>query len=385
MALVAMILSIILLGIIELVLLFTARSYLSDATRAGVRMAALSYKDTTISSRLMQVINAHGMNTAHGGVCDIQEVDIYRANPDGSIYAGPNSKDVYKFTYAGGACTPTLTYQGFPVSVRMAVVAPNQTPMSVGVQITYRYYLRTPVLGAFGRFLTLQDYSVLALGEDNANDLLSLPSSTPVPTFTPSNTPTATATPSSTSTTTATVTATGTATNTGTPTSTATVTPTNTPCTGAPGTPGCPYSPTPTITPSPTVTPSPTATATVSPSPTVSPTPTATPLPSPGQVSYSLICINGAQLAPPGIRVEWDPVPGATGYQLWFYNNSTSTSAMVAALTGGASTSYPVSAPPYYDVAVSAGSYWYVIAVAGSAQGLQGRSQTATACGVPAP
>lgn len=321
-ALVAMILSLLLLGIIELVLLYTTRTDLTDAARTGVRNAALAYQDTTITRRTMQVMNAHGLNTAHNGVCDIQELDIYRANSDGSVYPGPNSVESMKYVDVNNTCVPQLVYPGFPLSERESTTAVNGIPMNVGVQILYRYYLKTPVLSAFGSYVTINARAILALGEDNANNFLNMATSTPVPTFTPSNTPTVTSTP------------------------------TNTPLVA------------------------PTAT------PLGSFTPTATPLPAPAQVTYSMACSGGNQYSPPGIRVEWSEVPGATGYVLEF-NNHTTTS-VVATLSGVDSTIYPDSSPPYYDVTVPLSSTWLVYATYGAAQSPPTSSQPVpSACGLP--
>ncbi|MGH2343868.1 MAG: TadE/TadG family type IV pilus assembly protein, partial [Chloroflexota bacterium] len=86
-ALVATVLMIILLGIIELVAMFSYRGYLSDGSRAGVRMASLNYGDTDILNAVMRPLTAHGLNTVHNGQCDIRSIEIYDANPDGSVMA----------------------------------------------------------------------------------------------------------------------------------------------------------------------------------------------------------------------------------------------------------------------------------------------------------
>lgn len=387
-ALVGLILALILLGIFELVLMFTTKEQLSDAARAGVRLAALAYKDTTIESRVMQVLNSHNLNGVHNGTCDLQEIEIYRANSDGSLYPGPNSEDVYSLTDVGGVCTPTLTYQGFPVSARQVVVGPDQAPLLVGVRITYRYYYHTPIFSALGRYYTFQYYAVLALGEDNANDFLDLPTTTPIATFTATATATNTATGTPTPVPSSTPLPSSTATSTGTATPTWTAVPSSTPCAGGttPGTPQCPFTATPTMTftPAPTATTTPTATVTAT--PTMSPTATPTPIPSPAQVTYTMFCSNGNQLAPPGIRIDWDPVAGATGYEVWFHDASTAQNQRLAVLSGTSSTTYPSTTPPYYDQKVTAGSYWYVIADVGSATSAPGQSQTVSStCDVPAP
>ncbi len=226
------------------------RGDLADATRAGVRLAALDYGDNEVLGRVLQILDDHGLNTVHNGTCDIQDVLIYQANADGS---GPadraNSVDDYAMNVVGGACIPVLVgVQGYPPTVREVVETPGTPPPDIGVQVNYRYFLRTPIISALGASTQLTDQTVLALGENNANNFLDLPSSTPVPTFT------ATASP--------TFTPTGTASASAAPTATITTTPS----------PSATHNPAqPSWTPS--------QTATTTPSPTISTTPSITPTP----------------------------------------------------------------------------------------------------------
>src|SRR6185437_10487947 len=81
-AFVTVVLAIILLGIIELFSIYSSRNNLSDASRAGDRLASLNYGDTAINNTIMRMLGAAGLNTVHGSTCDITRIEIYDANPD---------------------------------------------------------------------------------------------------------------------------------------------------------------------------------------------------------------------------------------------------------------------------------------------------------------
>lgn len=347
-ALVSAILVTLLLGIVELVSMMSARGDLTDATRAGVRLAALDYSDNQVVNRALQILNTHGLNTIHGGACDIQNVLIYQANADGSVPTNrANTVDEYRLQIVGGVCIPVLYgVQGYPPSVRPVVQTPGTPPPNIGVQIRYRYYFHTTVFSAFGLSTQFTYQTVLALGEDNANNFLNLPSSTPVPTFTPTLTPTPTYTPSPTPS----PTATGTASSTPSPTAT---------YNGAQPT----WTPGPTL----TITPSPT----VSPTSTITSTPTATPVAAPQQVQFNELCdsLSGHFISPPGIRGSWLPVAGATSYLVYYHDPGVSTSPGAPGSVGDvlegstSSANFPNSTPPYYERNISTGGYWKVFAV----------------------
>ncbi|MDB5059998.1 MAG: hypothetical protein JWO59_3470 [Chloroflexi bacterium] len=346
-ALVATILAIVLFGVIELVSMFAARGDFTDATRAGVRLAALDYSDNQVVNRVLQILGGHGLNTIHNSSCDIQNILIYQANPDGSVPINrANTVDEYRMNIVGGVCTPTLFgVQGYPPSVREVVVTPGTAPPNVGVQVTYRYSFRTPIFATFGTSTQFTYQTILALGESNANNFLNLPTSTPVPTFTP------TATPTATSTDTATATATTTRTFTPTPSPTATY---NT------------AQPTWTPPPTATITPTPSITAT----PTVTATPTSTPIVPPQQVQFTELCdSSGHFVSPPGIKGNWLPVSGATSYLVYYHDPGVTTSpgppgSIGDTLEGSTtSTNFPNSTPPYYQRSISPGGYWKVFAV----------------------
>ncbi len=347
-AFVASILAIILLGIIELVGLFAARSYLQDASRAGVRLGALAYNDNSITSMVMNTLTQHGMNTLVNGQCSIQQIEIYQADPNGNPISGPNSEDVYPITPLLGVCTAgKASMLGWPPLARLVVVGPDQTPPSIGVRISYSYRLQTPIFRAFGTNFQMQYSSVLALGEDNANNFLALASSTPIPTYTSTNTPTATFT------------------NTSTPTITQTPSVTQT-FTQTPTFQGG-TSPTWTATKTPTISPTPTITST----PTATPTATAPPL---FNVQAKIPCDPSNHLiSPPGVSISWTgSVPGAVSYEIHYVSGGVDN---LVATISPTYNQYPIGPPPY-EPALVTGAYWYVKATLPS--GSYSNSQTVT-------
>jgi TadE-like protein len=346
-ALVVSILATLLLGIIEVVGLYSTRSYLQDATRAAVRLGSLSYNDNKMTTEVLNTLSQHGMNTIHNGVCDIQKIEIYQSDPNGVPIAGPNSEDVYPVINVGGVCIQGAhTMYGWPPGVRNVVVAPGAATPDIGVRVTYSYKLRTPIFRAFGTSFTMTYNAVLALGGDNANNFLALPSSTPVPTYTAS----------STSTNTATNTSTPTVTNTPTNTSTPSITPTWTPTpTFMAGSATWTRTATPTITPTPTISPTPTLTNTPTATPTVTPPPLLS-------VQWSIPCDNSNHLlVGPGVVISWSgTVPGATSYELHYVVGAVDN---VVASFAPIYNQYPFSAPPYYTPTLTSGNYWYVKAI----------------------
>jgi hypothetical protein len=348
-AFISIILAIVLLGIIEIILMLSARGDLSDAARAGVRLAALDYSDNDVTGRILQLLGQHGLNTIHNNSCDIQGILIYQANADGSVPVinRANLVDEYPMRIVGGVCTPVLLgVQGYPPSAREVVEVPGTPPPNIGVQVIYRYYFRTPVFSAVGASTQFTYQAILALGENNANNFLNLPSSTPIPTFT--STPTPTSTPTTPPTATAT------------PTYTFTPTPTPTPT----------HNPTQaTWTPAPTFTITATPTVTVTPSLTATPTPT--PILPPQQVQFTEFCdsSSGHFITPPGIKGSWLPVASAISYLVYYHDPTVSTSpgppgSLGDTLEGSTtSTKFPNSTPPYYERGISVGGYWKVFAV----------------------
>lgn len=391
--LVAAILSIILLGIIELVTMYGQHGYLSDGSRAGVRLASLNYGDTDIVNAVMRPLNAHNINTIHNGRCDIQRIEIYDANPDGSVLAtttnnannptwavypnvpaGTPVEDVYYLTpNNSGSCdvvvpsvpTPYTqdNYLGpshyFPPDQRINPAPVGSANTSVGVSITYLYWFRTPVLAAFGRSFQMSYSTVQALGGDNANNFLGLSTPTPIFTWTPTNTPTITPTPTDTVTPTRTASPTSTPSSTPTPPATATwnnLTPTYTP----------------TMTPVNTSTPTSTSTGTVTSTPAATPTITLTPMPIPQAQVNNYPCVNGYLLYT-GIRLSWTSLGPGVVYHVYYRAPGGSgsgptptpvtTPVSTDELAGSpvSSTNYPVSGD-YNNVSPAIGGYWYVIA-----------------------
>ncbi|HXT35142.1 MAG TPA: TadE family protein [Chloroflexota bacterium] len=299
-AFVTVVLAIILLGIIELFSIYSSRNNLSDASRAGDRLASLNYGDTAINNTIMRMLGAAGLNTVHGSTCDITRIEIYDANPDGSVMqtttntatnptwlpypnfpAGTLVEDIYTLQPYGSSCSlveisipsgfTDENYVGtnhwFPANERINPSQKGNANPSIGVRVSYNYTFHTPVLSASGASFNLNYSTVQALGGDNANNYLGLATSTSFPTWT--LTPTSTRTPTNTSTPTATKT--GTPTNTGTATATGTVTNTGT------RTPTGTNTTTPTATPTPTNTVNPLFTATKTPINSSTPTATNTP------------------------------------------------------------------------------------------------------------
>lgn len=419
-ALVMVVLAILLLGIIEVVTMYNTKSYITDADRAGVRLASLAYDDLSIANSVWTVLHDHGLDVPvdHGAAsiprytCDVQKLEVYKAKSDGSLDTStPNNEDVlyttlYKDPVSGTTwcefliqtlaiqypnsytAHDTQDYFGFPQAVRHSTLTmPGAAPALLGVRVTYTYHYRTPLFSRLAPTLTIVPNVVEALGGDNANDVLNLPTSTPVNTFTstptPTNTPTVTNTPTitATPTQTGTPTNTATATSTGTQTNTPTITPSPTHCACAPtATPT--YTATPTRTGTPTITPTPTATSTITSTPTVTPSPTQTPIPAP-TVTEHLLCLGGVE-EEDGIQVGFTGVPGATSYNIYYYNGTgLQSEGSVTPSSPGQGGTFPAT-PPFY-LNVQAGTYFVVKAVIGGVEGAPGNATPVftSSCSVP--
>ncbi|HEY8284276.1 MAG TPA: TadE family protein, partial [Chloroflexota bacterium] len=165
MAFIGMILALVLLGIFEVVSMFTARSNVIDATRAGARVVSLNYADNISIARVLQALDSHGQNTIARGQCDVTEIDIYEAaarnNQPAPVPAPTQMYLMYPGTDSyGGACSSQLnTASGLPPFDQttrniLAIAAQGQAPATVGVRVYYRYHFHTPVLAAAGATFT---------------------------------------------------------------------------------------------------------------------------------------------------------------------------------------------------------------------------------------
>ncbi len=93
----------VLLGIIEVVRIYRAKSYLIDASRAGVRLAGLAYDDLSIANTSWSVLHDHGMDSAVDNgpssnpryTCNLRRLEIYKATQTGALDPSePNNEDV---------------------------------------------------------------------------------------------------------------------------------------------------------------------------------------------------------------------------------------------------------------------------------------------------
>jgi hypothetical protein len=159
------------LGTLEFGFAFDHRLTLEYATREGARTgAALSNGDgdtavcATIDAQIVaavqRVLKSPGSDV---DISDVPEILIYRAGADGEMLGTPN-----RWTYSAGG-GPVV--DGVPIDYVNAstawpacsrVSAPN--PDSLGVSLSYRYVLRTP-LSIFLGFveIPMSDRTVMAL------------------------------------------------------------------------------------------------------------------------------------------------------------------------------------------------------------------------------
>jgi hypothetical protein len=185
MAIIGMILAFVLLGIIELVSMFSARSQVIDATRTGARVVSLNYSDNISIGRVLQTLDSHHLNTITNSQCDVPEIDIYEAaarnNQPAPVPAPTQVYLMYPGTDPyGGSCSDQLnTASGLPPFDQttrniLAIAQQGQAPATVGVRVYYRYHFHTPVLAKAGATYNFSLTSVFPLGGDNANNFQNL-------------------------------------------------------------------------------------------------------------------------------------------------------------------------------------------------------------------
>ena len=338
-----------LFGVVEFGMAIRSKHGLSEASRAGARVAAALPRDTSFNTAAANSVRAAVLDALPNG--DVSRLVIYRANGDtGEPVSGTVDSCSQCYTYLWDEPTEDWVLQSgseWLASTQWACGLVDQTDF-VGVHLTGNYDF---VTAFFVDDIALTSRTVMRLEPVIGTSQCS-PSSNPPPTAAPTGTPTPG--PSVT------------------PSATPTVRPTATPWPSG----------VPTYTPTPT--PSPTPTATPTPAPTGTPTtaPTATPTPNGGGCTGW--CPDFAYYYAPWddwVYVWWDsadlPDPsdypsGCTYYGYWHggsYHSGgweiTCGSAVSATPTPTASptpTATPTPNPAWdYDVYYTGwGSHWYV-------------------------
>lgn len=190
---------VLLMGVLEVGLLINTKLNLQAATRNAARMGTLDGQSANADYDIVRAITS----TQNIDPSRITRIDIYKANPDGSMPTTSNSEDWFTLSPNGtGGYTATAGLIDWPPSQRRIV----EPPQYLGVRLTYRYSAATPVFGAIGGIRIISDQTVMRLDENKGLDFVQVATPTDVPTDTPTATPTNTPIPTNTPTATATAT-----------------------------------------------------------------------------------------------------------------------------------------------------------------------------------
>lgn len=190
-ALIVPIVFVLLMGVLEIGLLMNTKLNLQAATRNAVRMGTIDGQNASADYDIIRAITAtQGIDPSR-----ITRIDIFKANPDGSMPTASNSDDWFTMTPTGtGGYTATAQLIDWPPSQRRIA----EPPQYLGVRLTYRYSSATPLFGAIGGTRLIADQTVMRLDENKGLEFVQVPTPTDVPTDTPTATPTNTATPTTT-------------------------------------------------------------------------------------------------------------------------------------------------------------------------------------------
>lgn len=143
-AMILPLLAAILFGIVELSGAYSAKMDLQAAAAQAARIGALAgsgvsgategTSTNTIDQAMLQaILRAHGLDPNN-----VEQIQIYRAAPDGSIDGGIADTYTAPFT-----ATTAATSYNWPLANRFA----GEPSDSIGVHITYRYHPITPLFG----------------------------------------------------------------------------------------------------------------------------------------------------------------------------------------------------------------------------------------------
>lgn len=198
-ALIVPIVFVLLMGVLEVGLLINTKLNLQAATRNAARIGTLDGQSSSADYDIIRAITS----TQSIDPGRITRIDIYKANPDGTMPTTSNSEDWFTLAPNGtGGYTATAGLIDWPPSQRRIV----EPPQYLGVRLTYRYSAATPVFGAIGGARLISDQTVMRLDENKGLDFVQVATPTDVPTDTPTATPTNTPIPTNTPTATATAT-----------------------------------------------------------------------------------------------------------------------------------------------------------------------------------
>lgn len=190
-ALIVPIAVLLLMGVLELGLLMGTKLNLQAATRNAARLGTIDAQSANADYDIIRAITTtQGLDPSR-----VVRIDIFKANPDGSLPTASNSEDWYTLTpTGGGAYTATAGLIDWPPGERRIV----EPPQYLGVRLTYRYYAATPLFSVIGGVSLLTDQTVMRLVENKGLEFVQVPTPTDVPTDTPTNTPTNTPVPTNT-------------------------------------------------------------------------------------------------------------------------------------------------------------------------------------------
>ena len=196
-ALIVPIVFILLMGVLEVGLLMNTKLNLQAATRNAARMGTIDGQSSSADYDIIRAITStQGIDPSR-----ITRIDIYKANPDGTMPTASNSDDWFTMTPNGtGSYTATAGLIDWPPSQRRIA----EPPQYLGVRLTYRYSSATPLFGVIGGTRIVSDQTVMRLDENKGLEFVQVSTPTDVPTDTPTPTPTNTPIPTNTPTATAT-------------------------------------------------------------------------------------------------------------------------------------------------------------------------------------
>lgn len=136
-ALFAPLLSIVLLGVIELSAAYSTAMNVQSATAQAARIGALEGTNANVDADMLKaIVRAPGLDPAN-----IQKIQIYRAAPDGSVDISGTTALSNTYTLSG--TTPITAGYSWPPNARNV----SEPADSIGVHVTYQYHPLAPLFG----------------------------------------------------------------------------------------------------------------------------------------------------------------------------------------------------------------------------------------------